>query len=46
MAEMEKLMADQRTFKAFAAQQATTERALVRAYNSVRDMDLRRHTDH
>ena len=46
MAEMEKLMAEQKMFKAFATQQATTERALVRAYNFVRDMELRRHTDH
>ena len=48
MAEMERLKADEKTFKAFATLKATTKVALEKAYNSVKenkdkgsdDMDL------
>ena len=39
MAELEKVMADQRMFKAFSILQALTEKALEKAYKSVKDMD-------
>ena len=48
MAKMERLKADEKTFKAFATFKATTKVALEKAYNSVKenkdngsdDMDL------
>ena len=48
MAKMERLKADEKTFKAFATLKATTKVALEKAYNSVKenkdkgsdDMDL------
>ena len=38
MAELEKLKADERMYKAFTSLQASTEKALQKAYKSVRDM--------
>jgi hypothetical protein len=38
MAELEKLKADERMYKAFASLQASTQMALQKAYKSVRDM--------
>ena len=40
MAELEKAMADQCMFKAFSILQASTEKALKKAYKLVKDMDL------
>ena len=39
MAEPEKVTADQHMFKAFSILQASTEKALKKAYKSVKDMD-------
>ena len=39
MAELEKVTADQIIFKAFSILQASTEKALKKAYKSVKDMD-------
>jgi hypothetical protein len=38
MAELEKLKADEKMHKAFVSLQATTEKALKKAYDSVRDL--------
>ena len=39
MAELERLKADERMFRAFAIQQASTEKALEKAYKSVKDLE-------
>lgn len=39
MAELEKLKADERMYKAFATQESTAQKALARAYKSVRDLE-------
>jgi hypothetical protein len=39
MAEMEKLKADEKMFKAFATLQAKTKKALETAFNSVNDLE-------
>ena len=40
MAELEKVTADQHMFKGFSILQASTEKALEKAYKLVKDMDL------
>ena len=45
MAELEKLMADDWMFKAFANLQASMEKALERAYKSVKDMESEKDTN-
>lgn len=45
MAELEKLTAHDRMFKAFANLQASMEKALERAYKSVKDMESEKDTD-
>jgi hypothetical protein len=39
MAEMEKLKADEKMFKAFATLKATTKDALEKAYNAVKEIE-------
>jgi hypothetical protein len=39
MAEIERLNADEKTFKAFATLQATTKKALEKAFNAVKDVE-------
>jgi hypothetical protein len=45
MAELEKLKADEKMYKAFAIQQNLTGKALERAFKSVKDMEGRKVTD-
>jgi hypothetical protein len=39
MAEMERIKADEKTYKAFATLKATTNNALKKAYKSVKEVD-------
>jgi hypothetical protein len=39
MAEMERLKADEKTYKAFATLEATTKKALEKAFNEVKEME-------
>ena len=39
MAELEKLKADERMYKAFATPESSAQKALARAYKSVRDLE-------
>jgi hypothetical protein len=39
MAEMERLMADEKMFKAFASLQARTKKALGKALNSLKEVE-------
>ena len=46
MAEMERLKADEKTFKAFATLKGTTKTALEKAYNAVKEIENVGSDDH